>query len=88
MLFGKESLIIPEQAVFMNGKFFVADSGCGAVMVFDNNGDFCNAFGSEQLESPCGIAADYTNGTLWYATKKITPYTFTVRLAINCTASE
>ena len=64
MLFGGESLITPEKAVFMNGKFFVADSGRGVVMVFGNNGDFCNLLGSEQLESPCGIAADYRNGNL------------------------
>lgn len=61
---GEGTLSSPQKAVFVNGKFFVADSDHNCVMVFDNNGDFLEEIGSGQLESPSSIAADYSKGNL------------------------
>lgn len=56
----------PDKAVVLNGKFFVADSGMGGVMVFDKCGEFQHRisvyeWGYYQLG---GIAADHKNGNL------------------------
>ena len=60
--FGESWLQSPEKVAFLNGKFFVPDSG--RVMVFDKNGDFLQIMESDQLESPSSITADYTKGNL------------------------
>ena len=66
MSFGEEYLSCPTKAVFLNGRFYVIDSAhCGhRVKVFDKTGSFIKTFEDEQLKSPSGIAADYSNGTL------------------------
>ena len=66
MSFGEEHLGCPEKAVFLNGRFYVIDSGrCGGrVIVFDKTGSFINMFEDKQLKSPSSIAADHRNGTL------------------------
>ena len=62
--FGEDFLSSPEKAVFLNRKFFVADSGHKCVIVFNKNGDFLEQIESSQLEIPSSIAADYNNGHL------------------------
>lgn len=57
--FGEGILQSPEKATFLNGKFFVPDSECGSVFVFDKSGDFVNEIGQCQLKSPSSAAADY-----------------------------
>ena len=66
MSFGEKYLSRPKKAVFLNGRFYVIDSAhCdGRVKVFDKTGSFIKTFEDEQLKSPSGIAADYSNGTL------------------------
>ena len=60
--FGEGRLQSPEKAAFLNGKFFVPDSG--RVVVFDKNGNFLEEIGCGQLESPSSLAADYAKGNL------------------------
>ena len=60
--FGEGTLLAPEKAAFLNGKFFVPDSG--RVVVFDKNGDFLEVMEGNQLEVPSSIAVDYTKGNL------------------------
>ena len=62
--FGDESLLSPEKAVFLNGKFFVVDSGRESIVVFDKSGDFVEEIAKGHLEHPCSVAADYTHGNL------------------------
>ena len=62
--FGEDDLRSPKKAVFLNGKFYVTDSSYGNVCMFDKNGIFLASFGDYELESPSGIAADYSSGNL------------------------
>ena len=62
--FGEGRLSSPEKAVYLDGKFFVADSGHESVVVFDRNGEFLEEFGSGQLQCPSSIAAHYNSGNL------------------------
>ena len=65
MSFGEEHLGCPEKAVFLNGRFYVIDSHCGArVKVFDKTGSLIKTFEDEQLKSPSAIAADHISGIL------------------------
>ena len=62
--FGEGILYSPEKAVFLNGKFFVADGNRRSLVVFNKSGDFLEEIEGDQLESPSSIAADYANGNL------------------------
>ena len=64
MSFGEDDLDCPVKAVFLNGRFYVTDSGFGRVSVFDKTGFFVKTLEDEQLKSPSGIAADHSSGTL------------------------
>ena len=64
MSFGGEILISPQKAVFLNGKFFVADSGNESIVVFDNSGIFLKEIAKGCLEHACSVAADYTHGNI------------------------
>ena len=60
--FGEGTLLSPEKAAFLNGKFFVPDSG--RVVVFDKNGDFLEVMEGNQIQCPSSVAADYAKGNL------------------------
>lgn len=62
--FGEGRLLSPEKAVFLNGKFYVADSDHASVLVFDKNGDFLQEIGNYELECPSSIVADHINGNV------------------------
>ena len=62
--FGEGILWAPEKAVFMNGKFYVADIDRGGVMVFDKSGNFLELMDNGPLHILSSIAADYANGYL------------------------
>lgn len=64
MSFGGEVLISPQKAVFLNGKFFVADSGNKSIVVFDKSGIFLEEIAKRCLEHACSVAADYTHGNI------------------------
>lgn len=64
MVFGDEILLSPQKAVFLNGNFFVADSGIESLVVFDKSGNFVKEIAKGCLEHPCSVAADYTHGNL------------------------
>ena len=64
MSFGDGILLSPQKAVFLNGKFFVADSGKESIVVFDKSGIFLEEIAKGCLEHPCSVAADYTQGNI------------------------
>ena len=57
----EDELVSPKRAVFLNGKFYVADSEREEVLVFDKNGSFADTFGDYELGMPSGITADHNN---------------------------
>ena len=64
MSFGGEILLSPQKAVFLNGKFFVADAEKESIVVFDKSGIFLEEIAKGCLEHPCSVAADYTHGNI------------------------
>ena len=63
--FGEDELVSPKRAVFLNGKFYVADSELEQVLVFDKNGSLVDTFGVyELIGMPSGITADCNNRNL------------------------
>lgn len=64
MSFGDGILLSPQKAVFLNGKFFVADSGNESIVVFDKSGIFLKEIAKGYLEHACSVAADYTHGNI------------------------
>ena len=63
--FGEGELVSPKRAVFLNGKFYVADSELEQVLVFDKNGSLVDTFGVyELIGMPSGITADCNNRNL------------------------
>ena len=73
--FGEDELVSPKRAVFLNGKFYVADSKRGQVLVFDKNGSCIDILGADvdfetedmldrcMLVRPSGIAVN-CNGNI------------------------
>ena len=73
--FGEDELVSPKRAVFLNGKFYVADSEREEVLVFDKRGSLVDTLADCELGMPSGITADcnnrhllvsYTSGVLVY----------------------
>ena len=73
--FGEDELVSPKRAVFLNGKFYVADSEREKVLVFDKRGSLVDTLSDCELGMPSGITADcnnrhllvsYTSGVLVY----------------------
>ena len=62
--FGEDELVSPKRAVFLNGKFYVADSEREQVLVFDKNGSLIDSFGQYDFGMPSGITADCNNRNL------------------------
>ena len=70
MSFGEDELVSPKRAVFLNGKFYVADSERGQVLVFDKNGSCIDILGADvnfeiedTLVTPSGITVN-CNGNI------------------------
>ena len=68
--FGEDELVSPKRAVFLNGKFYVADSERGQVLVFDKNGSCIDILGADvnfeiedMLVTPSGITVN-CNGNI------------------------
>ena len=59
--FGEDELVSPKRAVFLNGKFYVADSEREEVLVFDKSGSLVDTLGDYELGMPSGITADRNN---------------------------
>ena len=59
--FGEDELVSPKRAVFLNGKFYVADSERAEVLVFDKSGSLVDTLGDYELGMPSGITADHNN---------------------------
>ena len=59
--FGEDELVSPKRAVFLNGKFYVADSEREEVLVFDKSGSLVDTLGDYELRMPSGITADRNN---------------------------
>ena len=59
--FGEDELVSPKRAVFLNGKFYVADSEREEVLVFDKRGSLVDTLGDCELGMPSGITADCNN---------------------------
>ena len=62
--FGEDDLVSPKRAVFLNGKFYVADSEREEVLVFDKSGSLVDTLGDYELGMPSGITADRNNRNL------------------------
>ena len=84
--FGEGELVSPERAVFLNGKFYVADSDREKVLVFDKNGSLVDTFGDFGMGMPSGITADCNSRNLLVSnltTSEVQVYTQNGAL-LNC----
>ena len=65
--FGEDDLVAPKKAVFLSGKFYVADSEPGHVLVFDKTGSYIDDLSTDDygienlLVMPSGITVNCNN---------------------------